>query len=353
MKRINHASLFSGIGGWDLAAKWMGWNNVFQCEIDPFCREVLKYHFPKTVLYEDIRRTDFKEYRGKIDVLTWSTPCQPFSLSGKRKGADDDRHLWPEALRVIRETKPRWTIGENVNGITSMVQPIGENDVERIEIETGQGMEMGEIRHRFLLQSICEDLEAEGYDVQPVVIPACGVGAPHQRYRVWIIASDSSDARAEGLREGRENEIHELESTSHSNGTRGFQLGERRNIRDKEQYDPGKEPERHKQSSRFGGGGEAYVISDNKGELMEDPMRTREGGTGFTDGYSKNPWLEFPTQPPVCGRDDGISLRLDDLTISGPKWRKETIKAYGNAIVPQIAYEIFKNIQGVEGNYGR
>lgn len=186
-KKINHASLFSGIGGWDLAAKWMGWNNVFQCEIDPFCREVLKYHFPKTILYDDIRRTDFKAHKGKIDVLTWSTPCQPFSLSGKRKGEDDDRHLWPEALRVIRETRPRWTIGENVNGIASMVQPIGENDVERIEIETGQGMEMGEIRHRFLLQSICEDLEAEGYDVQPVVIPACGVGAPHQRYRVWII----------------------------------------------------------------------------------------------------------------------------------------------------------------------
>lgn len=310
MKRINHASLFSGIGGWDLAAKWMGWNNVFQCEIDPFCREVLKYHFPKTVLYEDIRRTDFKEYRGKIDVLTWSTPCQPFSLSGKRKGADDDRHLWPEALRVIRETRPRWTIGENVNGITSMVQPIGENDVERVEIETGQGMEMGEIRHRFLLQSICEDLEAEGYDVQPVIIPACGVGAPHQRYRVWIIASDSSDARAEGLRERREDKVYGSEIVTYANSLR-------LDFRDID-YD-----------------------------------KNMEKGLNAETSPVKSGWEKFPSQPPVCGRDDGISLRLDDLTISGPKWRKETIKAYGNAIVPQIAYEIFKNIQGVEGNYGR
>lgn len=99
-----------------------------------------------------------------------------------------------------------------------MVQPIGENDVERIEIEAGQGMEMGEIRHRFLLQSICKDLEAEGYDVQPVIIPACGVGAPHRRYRVWVIASDSSDARIEGLREGRKNQIYGSGIITYANG---------------------------------------------------------------------------------------------------------------------------------------
>lgn len=303
MKGINHASLFSGIGGWDLAAKWMGWNNVFQCEIDPFCREVLKYHFPKTIVYEDIRRTDFKKYRGKIDVLTWSTPCQPFSLSGKRKGEDDDRHLWPETLRVIRETRPRWTIGENVNGITSMVQPIGENDVERIEIETGQGMEMGEIRHRFLLQSICEDLEAEGYDVQPIIIPACGVGAPHQRCRVWVIASDSSDARAEGLREGREDKIHTI---------------------------------------RF--------ASNTKSKLMEYTMRTWERRNGSANVCNEDPWIKFPTQSPVYSRDDGISYRLHDLTISEPRWRRMTIKAYGNTIAPQIAYEIFRNIDTIEND---
>lgn len=103
---MNHASLFSGIGGFDLAAREVGWNNVFQCEIDPFCQSVLKYYFPKTVLYEDIKRTDFTSWKGKIDVLTGGFPCQPFSVAGQRKGADDNRYLWPEMLRVIRETRP-------------------------------------------------------------------------------------------------------------------------------------------------------------------------------------------------------------------------------------------------------
>lgn len=93
---MNHASLFSGIGGFDLAAREVGWNNVFQCEIDPFCQSVLKYYFPKTVLYEDIKRTDFTSWKGKIDVLTGGFPCQPFSVAGQRKGADDNRYLWPE-----------------------------------------------------------------------------------------------------------------------------------------------------------------------------------------------------------------------------------------------------------------
>lgn len=126
---MNHASLFSGIGGFDLAAREVGWNNVFQCEIDPFCQSVLKYYFPKTVLYEDIKRTDFTSWKGKIDVLTGGFPCQPFSVAGQRKGADDNRYLWPEMLRVIRETRPLWVIGENVAGITNMVQPGSETDV--------------------------------------------------------------------------------------------------------------------------------------------------------------------------------------------------------------------------------
>lgn len=127
---MNHASLFSGIGGFDLAAREVGWNNVFQCEIDPFCQSVLKYYFPKTVLYEDIKRTDFTSWKGKIDVLSGGFPCQPFSVAGQRKGADDNRYLWAEMLRVIRETRPLWVIGENVAGITNMVQPGSETDVE-------------------------------------------------------------------------------------------------------------------------------------------------------------------------------------------------------------------------------
>lgn len=181
---MNHASLFSGIGGFDLAAREVGWNNVFQCEIDPFCQSVLKYYFPKTVLYEDIKRTDFTSWKGKIDVLTGGFPCQPFSVAGQRKGADDDRYLWPEMLRVIRETRPRWVIGENVAGITNMVQPGSETDVETKSDQDEENYKETILEQEYIINTICDDLEREGYSVQPIIVPACGVGAPHKRYRI-------------------------------------------------------------------------------------------------------------------------------------------------------------------------
>lgn len=313
---MNHASLFSGIGGFDLAAKEVGWNNVFQCEIDPFCQSVLKYYFPKTVLYEDIKRTDFTSWKGKIDVLTGGFPCQPFSVAGQRKGADDDRYLWPEMLRVIRETRPRWVIGENVAGITNMVQPGSETDVETKSDQDEENYKETILEQEYIINTICDDIEREVYSVQPIIIPACGVGAPHRRDRVWFIA--------------------------HSNGSRGLQFGERRDIRDKEQYDQDKEPERHEQPSRFGGSGEAYVISDSDNERLST--------IGITDRVSSaERWKDFPTQPPVCRGNDGLPFNVDNLTIPYGKWRKESIKTYGNAIVPQIAMKIFEIINKIEG----
>ena len=103
---MKHLSLFSGIGGFDLAASWMGWENVAHCEINEFCRKVLKYHFPNSISHEDIKKTDFSPYRGTINIVSGGFPCQPYSLAGKRLGKNDDRHLWPEMLRAIREIKP-------------------------------------------------------------------------------------------------------------------------------------------------------------------------------------------------------------------------------------------------------
>src|SRR5689334_25400881 len=116
---MNHGSLFSGIGGFDLAAEWMGWNNIFSCEIKPENRHVLKYYWPNVEHHEDITKTDFTIYRGKIDVLTGGFPCQPFSTAGKRKGTEDPRNLWPEMLRAIREIQPSWVVGENVRGLVN------------------------------------------------------------------------------------------------------------------------------------------------------------------------------------------------------------------------------------------
>ena len=185
---MRHASLFSGIGAPELAAHWLGWENAFHCEINPFCKQVLNYWFCNSKSYDDITKTDFREWQGKIDVLTGGFPCQPFSVAGRRKGAEDNRYLWPEFKRAIREIRPPWIIGENVAGILSMVQPGKEADLEG---ESSSGKK-GDQEREFVVETICKDLETEGYTVQPMVIPACAVGAPHRRERVWFIANNNS-----------------------------------------------------------------------------------------------------------------------------------------------------------------
>jgi len=160
---MRHGSLFSGIGGPDLAAEWMGWTNVFHCEINPFGRKVLNYYWPNAISYEDITTTDFTIHRGSIDILTGGFPCQPYSLAGSRKGKEDSRHLWPHMLRAIREIQPTWIIGENVRGIVSW-----NNGVVFEEVQA--------------------EMEAEGYEVTPFEIPSCGIGADHIRERIWFCA---------------------------------------------------------------------------------------------------------------------------------------------------------------------
>lgn len=198
---MTHGSLFSGVGGFDLAAEWMGWENLFHCEINEWCQKVLRFHFPKSIQYDDITKTDFSCWRGEIDILTGGFPCQPFSVAGSRKGKDDDRYLWPEMLRAIREIRPTWVIGENVAGILSMVQPGSEVTVESQASLFDKADKETILEQEYVIETVCRDLEREGYSVQPILIPACGVGAPHKRYRVWFIASDRSDARIEGLRQ--------------------------------------------------------------------------------------------------------------------------------------------------------
>ena len=160
---MNHGSLFSGIGGFDLAAEWMGWNNLFHCEWNPFGQKVLKHYWPEAESFNDITKTDFTQYANRISILTGGFPCQPYSSAGKRKGKDDERHLWPEMLRAIREIQPRWVVGENVLGL----------------VNWSGGLVFHEMQ---------ADLEAEGYEVQPFLLPAAAVGAPHRRDRIWFIA---------------------------------------------------------------------------------------------------------------------------------------------------------------------
>jgi len=446
-----HMSLFSGIGGFELAAEWMGWNNLVSCEINDFGRKVLDYYWPNgyhhndihTLTYdkinEELTRRYGADWRSDDIILTGGFPCQPYSAAGKRLGNEDDRHLWPQMCRIIREVRPTWVVGENVFGLVNW------ND----------GMVFNEVQ---------ADLEVEGYEVQPYVLPAASVGAPHRRDRVWFVAyskrprtwgdngaignegrraskdrsesirqahgevgSSGFDATSkngitpdtEGLRDRRNPEAmgetqtepigkddgNELDGSSKiaPDTDRDAEATSNPYISTKGSSRLGKRP--HKKGSKnhdvegeWGSAAEQYprfdhVSSDasdpngprlqtqgaeqqttgpfQHGELGEwdasdtmhkglqrgskanewqksDDKRGRNGSIirasgSNSNGKSRCNFQDFPTQPPVRSRNDGLSSELVGITVS--KHRNESIKAYGNAIVPQVAHQIFKAIQ--------
>jgi DNA (cytosine-5)-methyltransferase 1 len=286
---MTHASLFSGIGGFDLAAEWMGWNNLFHCEWNPFGQKVLKHHFPNSISYNDITKTDFTIHSGSVDILTGGFPCQPYSTAGKRLGKQDERHLFPEMLRCIKEVKPRWVVGENVRGLVSW----------------NEGL---------VFHEVYDDLEREGYEVQSFLIPAASVGAPHQRYRVWFVAYANDKGGSTRFREvqNENGKISKWNNDAESSDT---------NVK--------------------------YVVSNSESIGQEYALENRElEGGRFRQSDERNFWDSFPSKSPLCGGDDGLPRELDGITFS--KWRQESIKAYGNAIVPQVAHQIFKTIQEFE-----
>lgn len=190
---LTHLSLFSGIGGIDLAAHWAGFRTVAFCEKDEFCQKVLQKHWPGVPVWGDIRDVTGESFRERtgidtLDLISGGFPCQPFSTAGKRRGKEDDRYLWPEMLRVISELRPTWVLGENVGGFANMVQ---FDSSPPVDAEGNAVGEVGDIYNRvgrYVLRETVETLEAIGYKVQPFIIPACAVNAPHRRDRVWIVA---------------------------------------------------------------------------------------------------------------------------------------------------------------------
>lgn len=162
-EKLRVLDLFSGIGGFSLGLERTGgFETVAFCEIDPYCRAVLRKHWPDVPIHEDVRTLRGDEY-GPVDVVCGGYPCQPFSHAGKRRGAEDDRHLWPEVHRIVASIRPAWCLFENVAGHISMG-----------------------------LDQVLSDLAGEGYAAQPLVIPACALNAPHRRDRVWIVARDTN-----------------------------------------------------------------------------------------------------------------------------------------------------------------
>lgn len=334
---MTHGSLFSGIEGFGLAAHWMGWRNAFHCEWNAFGQHVAKYYWPDAESFNDITKTDFKKYANKIDILTGGFPCQPYSTAGKRLGKDDSRHLWPEMLRAIREIRPRWVIGENVLGLVSW----------------NGGLVFDEVQ---------TDLENEGFEVWPVVLPAAGVNAPHQRYRVWFIAHSKSERTGEDF--GRLRSLSNGHSERVQTGSAATNSDNKRTSNEfgKIQSADGEIPKRD-HNAEFGDAGDGLTEnphndgrSNNKREEKPSIRGQRHTGAGDND------WSNFPTVPPVCTGDDGFSDILDADTvrkiaasmgktrIKNPYswWRTESIKAGGNAIVPEVAYQIFQTIEMYE-----
>ena len=425
---MTHASVFSGIGGPEVAATMLGWENLFHCEINPFGRRVLDYWYPNSKSYEDITTTDFTEWRGRVNVLTGGFPCQPFSYAGQRRGATDDRYLWPYMFRCIDQIRPDWVVAENVAGILTMVEQGEVSEVASAPalFDSFDDVRRYQLRETFTLQRICDDLEGHGYAVQPVLVPACGVGAPHRRDRVFIIGhridADTSDAglaktrpeqqaagtAGDGTRHGKER--HEVRKPDEPNQVR--REGGRDALSDtyNERLRRGSEKDSRewtypetifggKLLSKSEGCGSSGASSDTESEFSEwckleqlEACRTSQeqsGGRGgenghdqsFADYYRKrlerwydceegrpgqaedrpvgfvnqdngiggnSRWLTFPSVSPVHRGNDGIPFDVDRLTISFGKWRTEALKAYGNAIVPQVMYEIFRAIQQVE-----
>ena len=347
--------LFSGIGGFSLGLESTGgFETIAFVEKDDFCQKVLKKHWPNTTIEGDIRNVKGEKY--EADVITGGFPCQPFSVAGKRKGTDDDRYLWDETIRVVRECKPRWFIGENVEGL--------------ININNG-----------VVLRQVQTDLEKEGFEVQCIVIPAAGVGAWHQRKRVWILAHNISNSNSR-FSIGQKKEIQTRRTSINSSSKdvsnsesirhRGWsskecKIGEwsflqreqegremgsevegcNRNVSNtKGIYSNGRELEHNKgkienqkTKRKIRGEDSNGYVSDSNSERLEghgaEQQLQKNGREKYIvrggDDETRESWWQ--TQSRFCGIPDGVSTRVD-------RNRNNRLKSLGNSIVPQIVRQL-------------
>lgn len=289
---MKHLDLFSGIGGFALAAE-MVWPKVEHtfCDNDSFAQAILKKHWPNSKIYDDIKKLANPT---PADLVTGGFPCQPFSSAGKRRGTQDDRHLWPEMLRVIRLATPRWVIGENVGGL----------------ITWNGGL---------VLDQVCIDLEAEGYEVWPVVIPAAAVGAPHRRDRVWIIA-------------------HALGSDARGNTRKLSRSSEEEWLQERQSMGEFSSADKVRNVANADGSNSRGRRTENDGQRSSEKERRT-----LWPKIERRTWDEdWPAAAArLCAMDDGLPRGL----ARSRGWRNAALKGAGNAIVPQVAAEIMRAIQ--------
>lgn len=324
--KLKLLDLFSGIGGFSLGLESTGYfETIGFVEKDEFCQKVLKKNFNNIPIEREVRNVKGDRY--KADIITGGFPCQPFSVAGKRRGTEDDRYLWDETIRVIRECRPRWFIGENVEGI--------------INISKGK-----------VLQQIQKDLEAEGFEVQCVVIPASGIGAWHQRKRVWIIAHSNSNRDRTKITgsNGEEKEIQgehrEKDSTSWkfirtntndvpNSNSFGHRRWRSEGCSDREWSFLPREQEGREVGSKAQRCDDTTSNTNSKGSQrhgVSTDMETKQGQV-ITERSIEEQQTWWEAQSKLCRTPNGISYELD-------KDRKNRIKSLGNSIVPLIAREL-------------
>ena len=370
MKRLTHLSLFSGIGGLDLAAEWAGIQTIGQCEWAEYPTKVLEKYWPDVPRWKDIKTLTGESFydrtgRTTVDIISGGFPCQPFSVAGKQRGKEDDRYLWPEMVRVIKELRPTWVVGENVAGIVRMALP-----------------------------DILSELEACGYRTRAFLIPACAVEARHIRYRVAIVAYSDRSGQLY-----RQNEIKPAKGRKQTQ-RKSERCGENVQYPDstgrKEQYASAEPDKEGFTGWRCDEGNVCNATSERLSDGSSEPLgrqRTQEQESERSDSNVSNSdnrlrkWSnkevqtgrnatycsgtrerKRPTQSVLGGVADGISSGMDGYLnfiinhywdnepdipriATGIEHRVDRLKCLGNAVVPQQFYPIFKAISEIMQSY--
>jgi DNA (cytosine-5)-methyltransferase 1 len=384
-------SLYSGIGGVDLAAHWAGIETAAMCDSDPFCRSVLRRHWPGVPIFESDEAVTGAALRSlgidRVDIVAGGAPCQPFSVAGKRQGQGDDRHRWPQMARVVSEVRPAWVVFENVPHIANLA-----------------------------LDLVLDDLDHLGYTSRAFEVPACAVGAPHQRIRLFVVSravglADSDDDRREQRGEAydldrgdaqrnesdRRGEVGVAQGDTGCGGIQRF--ADRGGVPDAESAGVGEEVqrERRRDSSRDAGAARIGVALGNSESVGREGLRPggieephastgpslpRRASGGMVDAATGRPQEGLrrtsSAERRPAGRDregapesglgrisHGISDWLDATRWPAPRgaeqhrWeppritalrhlRRKRVKALGNAVVPQHIYPIFALIMAIE-----
>lgn len=283
MPRLKHISTFTGFLGFDLAAEWVGWRNIAAIENAKYPRKLIKKRYPKIELLDDIRTAHGTRFQGTVDVVSGGFPCQPFSVAGNKKGQDDDRYEWDYLCKFLDGSKPGWFVGENVAHITNMEQSDSALVMEDEATITTEA--------ETVIQAVIRDLESMEYQVQLFVIPACAVGALHERNRIWILANRGKEP---------------AKSTEESLADEETRVALAESVRRRK-----------------------FAAIQHRRHL--DILRLLAGSPSRT----------LANLDHLSGIDDGIS-----------SWIHQS-EGLGNAIVPQIAYEIFYNIDRIEYEFRR